>query len=392
MSPTAGIKVARVITRLNVGGPARHVTILSSRAGPEWNGVLLAGETDAREGSLLEEARAAGSKVITVPGLKRPVRPAADLRAFWWLLGYFRRERPELVATHTAKAGALGRLAAYLAGVPVRVHTFHGHVLEGYFSGPRSWFYLFVERLLGRLTTHFVAISPEIAEDLNRMGIGRGRTTIVRLGLELDHLKQGQRGTLRAELGLPASAPLVGIVGRLVPIKAHGLFLDAASLVGEQHPEAHFVIVGDGELWDELYAEVAWRQLEPRVHFTGWRHDLPEVYADLDVVVCCSRNEGTPVCLIEAGAAGKPVVGTSVGGVPDIISQGVNGFLVPSGDATALAGAVSGLLDDPDLAQALGEAGSRSAFEQHGAARMVSELRQLYQSLLTGAKLRMAAG
>jgi glycosyltransferase involved in cell wall biosynthesis len=367
---------------MNIGGPSRHVTILTAQGGPEFDCVLLTGAPDDREGSMEDEARQAGAKVIDVPHLRRRLSPIDDLLALVWLFRYFRRERPAIVATHLAKAGTVGRLAAALAGVPIRVHTFHGHVLDGYFGRLTTSVFLGVERLLGRLTTQFVAISPEISADLDRLGIGRGKTVIVRLGLELDGLADQPRGALRPELGISAEAPTVGIVGRLVPIKAHDLFLEAAELIARTHPEVQFVIVGDGELWAHLHEEVARRTLSERVHFTGWRSDLGAVYSDLDLVVCCSRNEGTPVSLIEACAAGRPVIGTRVGGIPDIIASGVNGLLVPSGDAAALADAIVELVDDPDRRRRMGVAGQRTVRERYSADRMVRELKDLYRNLL----------
>jgi glycosyltransferase involved in cell wall biosynthesis len=367
---------------MNIGGPSRHVTILTTECEPEFDCVLLTGEPDEREGSMEDEAREAGAKVIDVPHLRRRLSPIDDLLALVWLFRYFRRVRPAIVATHLAKAGTVGRLAAALAGVPVRVHTFHGHVLDGYFGRVSTSFFLNVERLLGRLTTQFVAISPEISSDLDRLRIGRGKTVIIRLGLELDGLAGHPRGGLRRELGIPADAPIVGIVGRLVPIKAHDLFLEAAELVARLHPEVRFVIVGDGELWTELHGEVANRSLSERVHFTGWRSDLGNVYSDLDLVVCCSRNEGTPVSLIEACAAGRAVIGTRVGGIPDIIASGVNGLLVPSGDASALAAAIVELVGDADRRRLMGLAGQRTVRERYSADRMVKELKDLYTKLL----------
>jgi glycosyltransferase involved in cell wall biosynthesis len=376
---------------MNIGGPARHVTILATRSGPEFATVLLTGEPGAREGSLLGEAERAGAHVIGVPHLRRPLSPVADVLAFVWLFKYFRRERPAIVATHTAKAGSVGRLAAALARVPVIVHTFHGHVLDGYFGRVTTSVFLFVERFLGRLTNQFIAISPEIASDLDRLAIGRGKTAVVRLGLELDHLAEGRPGRLRGELGIPAGAPTVGIVGRLVPIKAHDLFLAAAQHLGTTHPEVHFAIVGDGELWEQLHRDVAAAGLSDRVHFAGWRDDLADVYRDLDVVVCCSRNEGTPVSVIEACAAGRPVIGTPVGGMTDIISEGVNGLLVPSGDADALAAAAAALIDDSGRRAAMGAAGRKMVLERYGADRMVSELKQIYSALLESKKLKVGA-
>jgi glycosyltransferase involved in cell wall biosynthesis len=376
---------------MNIGGPARHVTILATRSQPEFATVLLAGHPGHREGSMLDEAVAAGAHVVHVPHLSRPLSPVADMLALVWLFRYFRRERPAIVATHTAKAGTLGRLAAALAGVPVIVHTFHGHVLDGYFGRITTAFFLFVERQLGRLTTQFIAISPEIAGDLDRMAIGRGKTSIVRLGLQLEHLAGGSPGRLRRDLGVSLDAQLVGIVGRLVPIKAHDLFLGAAERVSKNHREVHFAIVGDGELWDQLHQDVVDAGLSDRVHFAGWRGDLAEVYADLDVVVCCSRNEGTPVSVIEACAAGRPVIGTPVGGMTDIISEGVNGLLVPSGDADTLAAAIAALIDDSPRRKAMGAAGRRMVLERYGADRMVNELKQIYSALLESKTLKVEA-
>jgi glycosyltransferase involved in cell wall biosynthesis len=367
---------------MNIGGPSRHVTILTTHGAPEFDSNLLAGNPEPREGSLEDEAIAAGARILHVPHLRRPVSPLDDLLALVWLYRYFRRERPAIVATHLAKAGTVGRLAAALAGVPVRVHTFHGHVLDGYFGRLNTTIFTIVERFLGRLTTQFVAISPEIARDLDRLDIGRGKTVIVRLGLELDHLAGHPRGRLRSDLSIGSESPLVGIVGRLVPIKAHELFLEAAERVSRERPDVQFAIVGDGELWDELHRAVEAKGLGRRVHFTGWRADLGAVYSDLDVVVCCSRNEGTPVSLIEACAAGRPVIGTEVGGIPDIITPGVNGLLVGSGDPAALASAIQELVADPDRRASMGLAGQRLVLERHGADRMVNELKDLYRNLL----------
>ena len=369
---------------MNIGGPARHVTILTAHAAPEFDGVLLTGETSQREGSLEKEALAAGARVVHVPRLRRALNPLSDLTAILWLYRYFRREKPAIVATHTAKAGTLGRTAAWLAGVPVIIHTFHGHVLDGYFGRLTTSFFLFIERALGRVTTRFIAISPEIAADLDRLVIGHGKVIVVRLGLELEHVTNGKRGLLRTDLGIPPDAVLVGIVGRLVPIKAHDVFLAAAAKLAKVDRKAHFAIVGDGDLWSQLHEDVHAAGLDDRVHFAGWRADLADVYADLDIVVCCSRNEGTPVSVIEACAAGLPVIGTPVGGMTDIITDDLNGLLVPTGDAEALAGAITGLIADPRRRSSMGAAGHKMVLERYGASRMVNELKQVYSELLNG--------
>lgn len=388
MKSTEPPKVVRLITRMNVGGPARHVTILTARCGPEFTGVLLAGTPEDREGSLVAEAARLGVDVVPVPHLQRSLSPVADLLAFVWLVRYFLKQRPTIVATHMAKAGTVGRFAAALTGVPVIVHTFHGHVLDGYFGGLSTYFFLTVERILSHFTTQFIAISPEVAADLDRLAIGRGKTSIVRLGLDLETFTRSESGRLRHDLGIPNGAPLVGIVGRLVPIKALDLFLEAASLIVKTNRNVHFAIVGDGELWDQLHEDVAAHGLSDMVHFAGWRRDLPEVYTDLDVVVCCSRNEGTPVSLIEACAAGRAVVGTQVGGIPDIIAAGVTGLVVPSGDSNSLAAAVIALIADPVKRQSMGLAGRQMVMERYSSNRMVGELKAVYSRLVERASLK----
>jgi glycosyltransferase involved in cell wall biosynthesis len=384
MNGSRPIRVARVITRLNIGGPARHVTILSTGLGPKFETILFAGASAECEGSLIESARSAGATVVVIPQLRRQPAPIADLRVLWRLYREFRRWRPDLVATHTAKAGMLGRVAAALAGVPVRVHTFHGHVLHGYFGSFGSALVRLTERFLDRLTTRSIAISSEIAADLREAGIGWNKTTLIPLGLDLERLAQPGPGSIRRELGLADGQPLVGLLGRLVPIKAPGLFLDASRRVIETLPAARFVLVGDGELRAELERRVSDEGLGHAVRFTGWRSDLAEIYGALDLVVCSSINEGTPVSIIEASAAGKPVVGTRVGGMPSVIQHGVTGLLVSPGDPAGLAAAMSTILSDPDLARRMGAAGSAFSRERYSRERMVSQIRVLYLQLLSG--------
>jgi glycosyltransferase involved in cell wall biosynthesis len=373
--------VVNVVTRLNVGGISRHLEIVSTRMGG-YNGVLITGRPEAREGSMLEEIAGRGARIEVAPGLRRRIDPLADLRAFLWLRRWFRRHRPAIVVTHMAKAGALGRLAAVAAGVPIRVHVFHGHVLQGYFDPTRNLAFRLAETFLGLFTTRFVAVSPEIAAAVSALGIGRDRFDVIPYGLDLGPLDAGSRGSLRAELCIPEGAPTVGIVGRLVPIKDHRMFLAAAAAVGREIGDAHFLVVGDGELRAELEALAAGMEISPRVHFTGWRSDLSDIYAGLDVAVCCSRNEGAPMAIIEACAAGLPVAATRVGGIPDIISNGLNGYLVESGDWSALAAAVRSILSSPERGRAMGARGRDLVLQRFGTERLVLDLRQLYARLL----------
>ena len=385
------IKVLRIIARLNVGGPAIHASTLTSQLDPEkYESRLIAGSETRDEGDFLSLHQIKIGNLIRLPELGRELTTSQDLSVLRQLVRLMRQERPHIVHTHTAKAGALGRTAAFLTGVPVVVHTFHGHVLRGYFSPRRTQAFVAIERGLARVTTRLIAVSPTVRCDLLDMKIGRpDRFEVIRLGLDLGPFLDGERfrGELRTELGLAPSVPLVGIVGRLVPIKGHALFLDAAARLAAASP-VHFVIVGDGELRGALEGRVAASGLAGRVHFLGWRADLPRIHADLDVVALSSINEGSPVALIEAMAAGRPVVSTAVGGVPDVVVHGAAGLLVPSGDAGALAAAIGSLLDDVGRRASMGSAGRALVHPAYSVPRLLTEIDRLYSAALAQAGYR----
>jgi glycosyltransferase involved in cell wall biosynthesis len=374
--------VMRVITRLNIGGPARQAILLTDAFGSRGQAShLVWGTVSPGEGELTLPR---GTVNTHVPELHRELRPADDVRAVWKLERLMRARRPQIVHTHMAKAGALGRLAARRTGVPVVIHTFHGHVLEGYFSGWKSRAFLATERGLARMSDALVAVSPAVREELLALGIGRpGQWRVIPVGLDLHDLltREVDRAQARGALGLPETGPVVGIVGRLVAIKDHVTFLDAAARVARERPDVTFVVAGGGELRSEL--EVRARHLlGDRCRFLGWVMDLPTLYAALDVVVLTSRNEGTPVALIEAGAAGKPAVATRVGGVADVVQDGKTGLLVQPGDPRAVAAGISALLDDPGRARALGEAAKREASSRFTIERLADDLAGLYGELL----------
>ncbi len=377
--------VLRIITRLNIGGPARHATLLSRGLEDEgFRSELVSGSETAREGRI----EPIGITYRSIPSLKRAIDPVADLRTEVSLSRLIRDRRPDIVHTHLAKAGALGRLAARRAGVPVIIHTFHGHVLEGYFPRPVARAFVEAERRLARISDALLAISPLIRDQLLELRIGTpSQWHVIPLGLELDDLLTSTLSgdAARLRLGLLREGPLVGIVGRLVPIKNHNLFLDAAVRVASRRPDARFVVAGDGELRPEIESK-AHRVLGNRVQFLGWITDLPALYASLDVVVLTSRNEGTPVVLIEAGAASRPVIATSVGGVPDVVIDGETGFLVAAGDSEAVADRIVRSIANPERAGRMGRAGSAFVRERFSADRLVAETASLYRQLL--ARLR----
>lgn len=385
------IRVLRIIARLNVGGPAIHATLLTTRLDPgRFATTLVAGHESPEEGSYLDVRGVTLPGLVRLPALGREIQGGQDVVALRALMRLIREQRPHIVHTHTAKAGTLGRVAARLCRVPVVVHTFHGHVLQGYFSPIKTRVFTGIERLLARATDRLIAVSPKVREDLLALGIGRPeRFDVVPLGLELDRYLavEGPDGGLRHELGLAAETPLVGIVARLVPIKAHEVFLDAAVRLVGRRPDAQFVIVGDGERRAELERQATASGLGGRVHFLGWRGDLDRIYADLDVVALTSRNEGSPVALIEAMAAGRAVVSTNVGGVADVVSDGLTGRLVGDGDAEALGEVMHELIGDAVQRRRLGDAARCHAAQRYGAARLVADIDALYTRLLE-ARLR----
>jgi glycosyltransferase involved in cell wall biosynthesis len=382
---SGAIRVLRLFSRLNIGGPSIHVILLT--AGLTAKGYttrLVVGTEAAHEGNLLDLAAAKGVACEALSGLGREIRPLQDLRSLVQLYRLMRAFRPQIVHTHAAKAGLLGRVAARLAGVPVVVHTYHGHVLRGYFGPAKTEAFRSLERLLGRVTDALIAVSAGVKQELVDLGVADGpRFRVVALGLELESLAGTlPRGGLRRERAIPDDAPLIGMVGRLVPIKDVPTFLQAAAKVREITPSARFALVGDGSERVLLEGLCARLGMAEAVTFHGWRRDMGSVYGDLDVVVNSSRNEGTPVALIEALAAGRPVVATRVGGTPDLLREGEFGRLVAPGDASALAQAILDTLGDRPAATERARAGQAHVLREHSAARLIGDIDALYRELL----------
>ena len=330
---------------------------------------------------MLDLARARSVEPVLVPALGREISPLDDLVSLAHMVKLVRDLRPDIVHTHMAKAGTVGRLAAKLCGVPLVVHTYHGHVFHSYFSPAKTRIFLTIERALGLATNRIIVVGDGQRDEIASYGVAPLRKlTTIRLGLELDQFLQAEshRGELRRELGIDADTPLVGIVGRLVPIKAPEVLLQAAINVRNSLPTVQFLVVGDGERRQELETLVDHLGLRGSVRFLGWRRDLVRVYADLDVVALSSLNEGSPVVLIEALASARPVVATAVGGVPEVVVHGETGLTVPVSDVAALGGAVLTLLRDRPLANRLGKAGRRHVYPRYDSSRLVEDVRQLY--------------
>lgn len=377
------IRILRIIARLNVGGPAIHVSLLTEKLHePDFESLLVCGTIDPGEGDMAYYASEHGVEPVIIPELGRSLHPMRDLKTLWKVYQLIREYKPHVVHTHTAKAGFIGRLAAWLARVPVIIHTFHGHVFTGYFPPLKTRFFIILEQFSALLADMIITLTEGLRRELAEVHhvTRRSRITVLPLGLDLQPFVAHPRkqGDFRQMWNIPADAPLIGIVGRIVVVKNHALFVEAAARIRQAIPKAHFVIVGDGDLRAEVEAQVEAQGLSDAVTFTGWQRNLEPIYADLDVVVISSINEGTPVSIIEALAAGCPVVGTAVGGLPDLLDHGKLGRLVPPGHAEALATAiVETVQSPPDMTQA-----QHLMVDRYGIDRLVSDLSSLYRGLL----------
>ncbi len=377
--PPQAKRVVRLITRLNVGGPARQALLLTRELRERFPTVLGAGKPSASEGEMADPE----VPVRYVPFV-RPLDFQADLRAMGAVRRLMLETRPALVHTHMAKAGVVGRSVAQTVWPrPRTVHTFHGHVLEGYFRPSVQRMFVEIERRMARQTDVLVAVSEETRDALLDLGVGRpSQYRVIPLGFDLSPFSAVNQptGLLRRALGLGPDVPLVGVIGRLVPIKDLGVALAAISRLDG----VHVVLVGDGECRSALEAETRRLGMADRVHFTGW-WDVPAALSDVDVVALTSRNEGTPVSLIEATAAGRPVVATRVGGVPLVVEDGVTGYLAGAGDAEGIATLIIKLLGDRGASRAMGQAGRRRALDRFGKERLLADITALY-SELSGAR------
>lgn len=384
MSSGRPIKVVRIIARLNIGGPAQQVVLLTHFLDPaEFNSTLICGVVPETEGDMSYYAAEHGVEPLVLESMSSEISLLKDLRTVRELLGILRRIRPDVVHTHTAKAGFVGRIAARLVGVPVIIHTYHGHVLSGYFGKVKEAIFRSMERFCGRFTTVALAVSEQVREDLLRMRIlPPEKLRVMPLGLDLQRFADGPKGRLRAELGLGPETPLIGFCGRLVPIKNVPLLLQAMDRVQAVRPDARLVMIGAGEQQVELMALAKELHLAEVVNWLGWRQDTDQLFGDLDLMVISSRNEGTPVALIEAGAAGVPAISTNVGGVSRVVVDGETGWLTPPDDTAALAAALTTGLSQPEERARRGRQAQLRCLKEFGFRRQVNDIASLYREFV----------
>jgi glycosyltransferase involved in cell wall biosynthesis len=392
-------KIVRIIGRLNIGGPARQACFLHQALRNNFDTILIAGRLDEGEGDM-SYLLSSQEGVRWICSMSRPVRLWSDFLAFLRIVRILRMERPDLVHTHAAKAGTLGRVAAAFLGVPVRVHTYHGHVFHGYFGPLQTRIWLAIERALNKITTRTVVVSDsqvnELVEKYNV--VSRQKACVIRNGYDLSLFGSApdvrQAHQLRRVFGFDDSHFVVLWAGRLVPIKNVGLLAQIAR-EAKRSPRLRFLVVGDGTDRSKLESLTAGCS---NIHIAGWRKDMPELWAAADAALVTSRNEGTPTALVEAMASGKPFVSTNVGGVIDLAAPNTkldshshviragNGFLTPL-EASPMLDCLEFLAKDPDIALAMGSAGRSFALAHYSEKRLQTDIENLYFDLLGSACL-----
>ncbi|MBP7635630.1 glycosyltransferase [Candidatus Ozemobacteraceae bacterium] len=380
------IRVLRLLSRMNVGGPSIQVINLTQLLGRRgYESRLIVGSPPEIEGTMIPLAEKAGIRPVVIPSLARELHPLKDAAAFASIVAEIRSFRPHIVETHTAKAGMLGRIAALACRVPLTVHTFHGTVFEGYFSPAGSRAVILAERVLARFTNLIIALTPGQRADIlgHLPGVNPSKVRVVPLGLDLSRFLAIPRktGAWRRELGIPDSARLLGVVARLVPIKNHLGLLEAFRMLASEDPTLHLAIVGGGELGPAITQQIHELRLEGRVHMTGIVHAVERVYADLDLVVLPSRNEGAPLVLLEALAAGCPLAVTAVGGVPELVA-GIEGARLLATEPEALVSGLRSVLDELEVMRSAAETRRASIPARVSNEQLGKTMDELYRSLL----------
>lgn len=390
-------KVLRIINRLNLGGPTYNVAYLSKFLEPEYETLLVSGMKDESEESSEFIVNQLGINPLYIPEMKREISLKDDYKAYKKIKEIIKDFKPDIVHTHAAKAGTVGRLAAASCKVPVIIHTFHGHVFHSYFSPLKTRLFIEIEKYLAQKSTAIIAISEKQKHELNNIYkvAPETKTHIVKLGFDLNKFQENQflkRDEFRKQYLINDDEVVVTITGRLVPVKNHHLFLTAIkNLSANMAAKVRFFIVGDGELKEdllrytnELGIDYTWFPDNPKkalLTYTSWRKDIDVVNAGSDVVVLCSNNEGTPVSLIEAQAANKPVISTKVGGVENIVSE-LTGFLVEKGDLNAFEEKLKELIENNELRSKLSKNGWDLMKNEYHYTRLADDMRLLYKKLL----------
>lgn len=391
-------KVLRILNRLIVGGPVLNATYLTKFLAPEYETLLVVGANDDHEKSADYLAEELGIDYVSVPEMGRAINPYADYKAYRKIKKIIREFQPDIVHTHAAKPGAIGRLAAFTSGVPAIVHTYHGHVFHSYFNNLKSNLFTSTDRFLAKRSSAIIAISEaqkkELVEEFSIASEDKFR--VIPLGLDLDKFQKNQaekRELFRREFDLAEDEIAIGIIGRLVPVKNHALYLKAIShVLKNTSRKIRAFVVGDGETRLELeelanHLNISFcrtEDFEPSksLVFTSWRSDVDTINAGLDIVTLTSFNEGTPVSLIEAQAANKPIVCTKVGGIGDIVLEGRTALLSDVDDETQFCHNLLQLVENDEKRASLGAGSHQFVMKRFSYQRLMSDMGALYEELL----------
>lgn len=392
-------KVLRIINRFNLGGPTLNAAYLTKYLEPEYQNLLIGGQWDEHEESSFPILEEMGIKPVIIPEMKRDINLAEDRKAYLRIKKIINDFKPDIIHTHASKAGAIGRLAAINYGKAKIVHTFHGHVFHSYFGSIKTGVYKNIERSLAAKTHKIIAISERQKLELYKKYriCEESKIVVIPLGFDLDKFqenRESKRESFRSTYHVEKGEVAIGIIGRLVPIKNHRLFLKAIrNSIDQTDIPIRAFIIGDGEEreslkrysmelgLDYLNGENSLRK-KASVHFTSWIKDIDVANAGLDIVALTSFNEGTPVSLIEAQASNKPIVSTKVGGVGNTIKMNETALLSASNDVKALTDNLIRLIKDQDLRTKMGEYGWKHVQEKFHYSRLVKDTKNLYDSLL----------
>lgn len=390
-------RVLRIINRLNLGGPTYNAAYLSKYLGDDFDTLLVSGMKDEEEESSEFIVKELDLHPVYMPEMYRELNPFKDYKSYYRLRKLIEEYKPDIVHTHAAKAGAVGRLAASHSGVKAIVHTFHGHVFHSYFGTAKTQLFLGIERYLAKRTTRIIALSElqkqELTEEFKIAD--PKKFEVIPLGFDLHKFtdnQQEKRLRFRRQYDIADDEVAIGIVGRLVPIKNHSLFLEAIKqVVTRATKKVRVFIIGDGEernkiemLAKELGLTFNNANLQDKTNltFTSWIKDIDVSNAGLDIIALTSKNEGTPVSLIEAQASGRPIASTNVGGIGDVVIPGKTALLSPSGDAAGLSENILKLVESAELRAEMSKLGRAHVMDKYSYQRLCADMRTLYKSLL----------
>lgn len=382
-------KVLRIINRFNIGGPTYNAAFLTKFISEDYETLLVGGLPEQDESDSLHILEDYGVKPLLIPEMKRIPNFKSDREAYRKIKQIIEEFQPDIVHTHAAKAGALGRRAAKACGVPVIVHTFHGHVFHSYFGKAKTLLYKIIERRLAKISTGIIAISPMQKQELSAVHsiCSPDKIKVIPLGFDLLKFRENlaeKRTETRQNWKLKDDEVAVAIVGRLAPIKNHGLFLDVLALLAEKGIRARYFIVGDGQ--EKTMIEKRAKELEDQyglnIELTSWIKDIATFNTGMDIICLSSDNEGTPVSLIEAQASGVPVISTNVGGVKDILDEGNTGFVVPKKDPEAFAEKLQLLIENKEIRTKMSQNGWNFVRDKFHYTTLVKNMENYYAELI----------